>query len=304
MSIRIIVQTSTELEVFAPAKINLFLAITGKRDDGYHQLSSLMAKLALGDILRVRRIGNQCGIQLTCPGYAELENPQNLVFRAASRWFEATGESWGVELLLKKQIPALAGLGGGSSDAVSTLVALNELGDSKLTQEDLVQLSAEIGSDCPSFFVDGLCVAEGRGESVRPLPPTVSKSLVGQKVLLFRPNIGFSTAEIYQNLAKKKRYSTPGWAKDRMNLWEMGELSTIELLHNELENVVFSKHLYYPVLFQQIEEQFGLVPKMSGSGSACFVLIPNEFEQITSLKELISNAFGADCWVKDTEMIS
>lgn len=304
MSIRIIVQTSTELEVFAPAKINLFLAITGKRDDGYHQLSSLMAKLALGDILRVRRIGNQCGIQLTCPGYAELENPQNLVFRAASRWFEATGESWGVELLLKKQIPALAGLGGGSSDAVSTLVALNELGDSKLTQEDLVQLSAEIGSDCPSFFVDGLCVAEGRGESVRPLPPTVSKSLVGQKVLLFRPNIGFSTAEIYQNLAKKKRYSTPGWAKDRMNLWEMGELSTIELLHNDLEDVVFSKHLYYPVLFQQIEEQFGLVPKMSGSGSACFVLIPNEFEQITSLKELISNAFGADCWVKDTEMIS
>lgn len=304
MSIRIIEQTSTEVEVFAPAKINLFLAITGKRDDGYHQLSSLMAKLALGDILRVRRTGNQCGIQLTCPGYAELENPQNLVFRAASKWFEATGESWGMELLLKKQIPALAGLGGGSSDAVSTLVALNELGDSKLTQEDLVQLSAEIGSDCPSFFVDGLCVAEGRGEYVRPLPPTVSKSLVGQKVLLFRPNIGFSTAEIYQNLAKKKRYSTPGWAKDRMNLWEMGELSTIELLHNDLENVVFSKHLYYPVLFQQIEEQFGLVPKMSGSGSACFVLIPNEFEQITSLKELISNAFGADCWVKDTEMIS
>ena len=304
MSIRIIGQTSTELEVFAPAKINLFLAITGKRDDGYHQLSSLMAKLALGDILRVRRTGNQCGIQLTCPGYAELENPQNLVFRAASKWFEATGESWGVELLLKKQIPALAGLGGGSSDAVSTLVALNELGDSKLTQEDLVQLSAEIGSDCPSFFVDGLCVAEGRGESVRPLPPSVSKSLVGQKVLLFRPNIGFSTAEIYQNLAKKKRYSTPGWAKDRMNLWEMGELSTIELLHNDLENVVFSKHLYYPVLFQQIEEQFGLVPKMSGSGSACFVLIPNEFEKITSLKELISNAFGGDCWVKDTEMIS
>jgi 4-diphosphocytidyl-2-C-methyl-D-erythritol kinase len=304
MSIRIIEQTSTEVEVFAPAKINLFLAITGKRDDGYHQLSSLMAKLALGDILRVRRTGNQCGIQLTCPGYAELENPQNLVFRAASKWFEATGESWGVELLLKKQIPALAGLGGGSSDAVSTLVALNELGDSKLTQEDLVQLSAEIGSDCPSFFVDGLCVAEGRGEYVRPLPPTVSKSLVGQKVLLFRPNIGFSTAEIYQNLAKKKKYSTPDWAKDRMNLWEMGELSTIELLHNDLENVVFSKHLYYPVLFQQIEEQFGLVPKMSGSGSACFVLIPNEFEQITSLKELISNAFGADCWVKDTEMIS
>jgi 4-diphosphocytidyl-2-C-methyl-D-erythritol kinase len=304
MSIRIIEQTSTEVEVFAPAKINLFLAITGKRDDGYHQLSSLMAKLALGDILRVRRTGNQCGIQLTCPGYAELENPQNLVFRAASKWFEATGESWGMELLLKKQIPALAGLGGGSSDAVSTLVALNELGDSKLTQEDLVQLSAEIGSDCPSFFVDGLCVAEGRGEYVRPLPPTVSKSLVGQKVLLFRPNIGFSTAEIYQNLAKKKKYSTPDWAKDRMNLWEMGELSTIELLHNDLENVVFSKHLYYPVLFQQIEEQFGLVPKMSGSGSACFVLIPNEFEQITSLKELISNAFGADCWVKDTEMIS
>ena len=300
---RIIEQTSTRVRVFAPAKINLFLAITGNRDDGYHQLTSLMAKLALGDILEIRRTGKESGIQLDCPGYPELENPQNLVFRAASKWFEAAGESWGVELSLKKQIPSMAGLGGGSSDAVSTLVGLNELGDSQLSQTDLVQCSAEIGSDCPSFLMDGLCVAEGRGELVRSLDSSVYQSVVGQKVLLFRPNIGFSTAEVYQNLAKHKKYSTDDWAKERINLWEHGELSTIELLHNDLEYPVFSKHLYYRVLFQQIEKQFGLVPKMSGSGSTCFVLIPEGFDQIALLKELIFNSFGDDCWVKDTEII-
>jgi 4-diphosphocytidyl-2-C-methyl-D-erythritol kinase len=300
---RFIEQTSTLVRVFAPAKINLFLAITGKRDDGYHQLTSLIAKLALGDILEVRRTGKESGIQLACPEYPELENHQNLVFRAASKWFEATGESWGVELSLKKQIPSMAGLGGGSSDAVSTLVGLNELGDSQLSQTDLVQCSAEIGSDCPSFLMDGLCVAEGRGELVRSLASSVYQSVVGQKVLLFRPNIGFSTAEVYQNLAKHKKYSTDDWAKERINLWEHGELSTIELLHNDLEYPVFSKHLYYRVLFQQIEKQFGLVPKMSGSGSTCFVLIPEGFDQIALLKELIFNSFGDDCWVKDTEII-
>ena len=300
---RIIEQTSTGVRVFAPAKINLFLAITGKRDDGYHQLTSLMAKLALGDILEVRRTGKESGIQLDCPGYPELENHQNLVFRAASKWLEATGESWGVELSLKKQIPSMAGLGGGSSDAVSTLVGLNELGDSQLSQTDLVQCSAEIGSDCPSFLMDGLCVAEGRGELVWSLASSVYQSVVGQKVLLFRPNIGFSTAEVYQNLAKHKKYSTDDWAKERINLWEHGELSTIELLHNDLEYPVFSKHLYYRVLFQQIEKQFGLVPKMSGSGSTCFVLIPEGSDQIALLKKLIFNSFGDDCWVKDTEII-
>jgi 4-diphosphocytidyl-2-C-methyl-D-erythritol kinase len=296
-------QTSTLVRVFAPAKINLFLAITGKRDDGYHQLTTLMAKLALGDILEVRRTGKESRIQLACPEYPELENPQNLVFRAASKWFEATGESWGVELSLKKQIPSMAGLGGGSSDAVSTLFALNELGNSQLSQADLIQFSAEIGSDCPSFFVDRICVAEGRGELIRPVAPLVSEMLVGQKVLLFRPNIGFSTAEVYQNLAKQKKYSTDHWAKEQINLWEHRELSTIELLHNDLEYPVFSKHLYYRVLFQQIEKQFGLVPKMSGSGSTCFVLIPKGFDQIALLKELIFNSFGDDCWVKDTEII-
>jgi 4-diphosphocytidyl-2-C-methyl-D-erythritol kinase len=300
---RIIEQTSTRVRVFAPAKINLFLAITEKRDDGYHQLTSLMAKLALGDILEIRRTGKESGIQLACPGYPELENHQNLVFRAASKWFEATGESWGLELSLKKQIPSMAGLGGGSSDAVSTLVGLNDLGDSQLSLTDLVQCSAEIGSDCPSFLMDGLCVAEGRGEFVRSLDSSVYQSVVGQKVLLFRPNIGFSTAEVYQNLAKHKKYSTDDWAKERINLWEHGELSTIELLHNDLEYPVFSKHLYYRVLFQQIEKQFGLVPKMSGSGSTCFVLIPKGFDQIALLKELIFNSFGDDCWVEDTEVI-
>jgi 4-diphosphocytidyl-2-C-methyl-D-erythritol kinase len=300
---RIKSHTSNEVEVFAPAKINLFLAITSKRADGYHGLSSVLAKLAYGDVLRVCKRNQSDGINLSCPGFEDLENSENLVFRAATLWFESTGESWGADIKLEKRIPSMAGLGGGSSDAVSTLIALNQLGATQLSPKELIHLSAQIGSDCPSFGVDGLCFAEGRGEVVRSVDPSLAENLLGQKALLFRPSIGFSTAEVYKKLAEKKNYSTQAWAAERVHAWEKGELTTENLLHNDLETAVFSKHLYYRPLFQQIEKEFFLVPKMSGSGSACFVLIPEEFEHMPQLKELILEAWGDDCWVKLTQII-
>jgi len=301
---RIKSHTSNEVEVFAPAKINLFLAVTSKRADGYHGLSSVLAKLAYGDVLRVCKRNQSDGINLSCPGFEHLENSENLVFRAATLWFESTGESWGADIKLEKRIPSMAGLGGGSSDAVSTLIALNQLGATQLSPKELIHLSAQIGSDCPSFGVDGLCFAEGRGEVVRSVDPSLAENLLGQKVLLFRPSIGFSTAEVYKKMSEKKNYSTESWSTARVLAWERGELSTESLLHNDLETVVFSKHLYYRPLFHQIEEEFSLVPKMSGSGSACFVLIPEEFENMPRLKELIWGAWGDDCWINLTQIIN
>ena len=99
-------------------------------------------------------------------------------------------------------------LGGGSSDAVSALIAINELGDNKLSQKKSNELAAEIGSDCPSFLKQGLCIAQGRGNVCLALNHPVAEKLIGQEILLFRPNLGLSTAEVYDRLAKKKKYSS------------------------------------------------------------------------------------------------
>lgn len=301
---RITERSADFIKVFAPAKINLFLAVTGKRADQYHELVTVLGKLSIGDTLEIRRDSTSKGIKLTCPGYPELENGNNLVFQAVEKWLSRTGENWGVQISLHKEIPPMSGLGGGSSDAVSALIAVNELGRNKLSNAELSSLSAEIGSDCPSFFTNGLCIAEGRGEMVRQLGHQAAQKLIGKKVLLFRPNIGLSTAEIYSRLSENQKYSSMEWATDQVDRWENDQLSTGDFLHNDLEGAVFDKHRYFPALFEQIQSVYALTPRLSGSGSACFVLLPEDFDRLAQLKEAIFEAWGDDSWVKYAEIIN
>ena len=99
MNERIILRSSAKVEVFAPAKVNLFLAVTGKGVDGYHQLITLMGKLGIGDIIKIEKSIHETGIWLKCPGFEELENENNLVSLAVRKWFEKTGEDWGCKIL-------------------------------------------------------------------------------------------------------------------------------------------------------------------------------------------------------------
>ena len=300
---RITEKSHNQIKIFAPAKINLFLGVTGRRNDGFHELTTLLAKLSIGDSLRIQRVERNHNIKLQCPGFESLQNEKNLAYRAAKLWFQMTEENWAVEVLLDKEIPPMSGLGGGSSDAVSTLIAINELGDNKLSQQKLQELAAEIGSDCPSFLKQGVCIAQGRGERVSRLSHPVAEKLIGQEILLFRPNLGLSTAEVYDRLAKKKKYSSVGWINELLQKWESNRLPIHEILHNDLENAVFAKHIYFPVLFDHIESKYGLKPKLSGSGSCCFLLIPKDFQELPSLKKEISQAWGEDAWVRQCKII-
>lgn len=300
---RITERTGNQLKIFAPAKINLFLAIDGKRKDGFHNLTTILAKLSIGDSLQIRRVAGNQNIQLSCPGYNDLEGKNNLAWLAAEKWFQRSGEKWSVEILLKKEILPMSGLGGGSSNAVSTLFAMNELGDIKLPREGLIELAAEIGSDCPCFFESGLCVAQGRGERVSALNHPVARGLIGHDVLLFRPNVGLSTKEVYKRLSQIKQYSSIDWTSTRVKEWESSHLSTPDFLHNDLESAVFSKHIYFSVLFDRIKTNYGLNPSLSGSGSCCFVLVPKDFKGMRDLQNEIFLAWGADAWVKCTKVI-
>ena len=291
------------VELFAPAKVNLFLAVTGKREDGYHDLCTVLAKVSVGDTLEMKRTDKNEGVNLRCPGFEDLETSGNLISQAVDKWFQQSGESWGVEITLKKKIPPMSGLGGGSSDAVSALLGMNKLGDESLPEDMLYNLASEIGSDCPSFLTAGLCLAEGRGEHVRSIIESLSQQISGQRVLLFRPDIGFSTADVYAKLASKKSYSAKKRAQEVVKSWENEHLPIEELLHNDLEIPVFEKHRYFLPLFEQIKQQYGIQPRLSGSGSCCFALLPSGFDQISQLKDLILKAWGDKVFLQTCEII-
>jgi 4-diphosphocytidyl-2-C-methyl-D-erythritol kinase len=296
-------RSKSTVELFARAKVNLFLAVTGKREDGYHDLCTVLAKVSFGDTLMMTRTDKNGGVNLRCPGFEDLETSGNLISQAVDKWFQQSGESWGVEITLKKKIPPMSGLGGGSSDAVSALLGMNELGDESLPEDMLNILASEIGSDCPSFLTTGLCLAEGRGEQVRSIMKSLSQQISGRRVLLFRPDIGFSTADVYARLASKKSYSAKKWAQESVKSWENGTLPIEELMHNDLEIPVFEKHRYFLPLFEQIKRQYGIHPKLSGSGSCCFALLPSRFDQISPLKDLILKAWGDKAFLQTCEII-
>ena len=156
------------LVVRAPAKINLTLDVLGRRPDGYHALRSVMQTLELHDTLELRPAS---AIRFACDVPA-LAGEDNLVPRAARLLRTATGYGGGVDITLHKRIPVNAGLGGGSSDAAATLMALNQLWGQALGRERLAELGAALGSDVPFFFYAPLALVSGRGEVVEALPPT------------------------------------------------------------------------------------------------------------------------------------
>jgi 4-diphosphocytidyl-2-C-methyl-D-erythritol kinase len=156
------------------AKINLTLEILGRRDDGYHDLASLVHTISLADDLRIEHAADL----LTRVEGLDIDPETNLVARAAELLTSTTGERRGAELSLVKRIPAAAGLGGGSSDAATTLVGLNTLWDAPLDLADLAGLAAELGSDVPFFVRGGAAVMRGRGEQLDFVPPLIGQWLV------------------------------------------------------------------------------------------------------------------------------
>lgn len=184
-----------KLTLRAPAKINLFLRVTGKREDGYHELLTLFQMVGVYDELTVES-RNDGRIMLTTD-MRDTPVDRNIVFRAASMLKEAYGVKEGATISLAKGIPVAAGLGGGSSDAAATLIALNQAWNLGLAAEDLMTLGASIGSDVPFFFAGPAAVGRGRGELLQPAPALESW------VVLINPGFPVSTAWVYGNLNLK-----------------------------------------------------------------------------------------------------
>src|SRR5437867_9638010 len=180
------------MQVLAPAKINLSLKILGKRPDGFHEIETLIAPIALCDELNIEK--QPRGIDFSCDNTSLPGGDENLVVRAAKTFLEGTSINMGLSIHLKKKIPHGAGLGGGSSDAASTLLGLNELFQTNLPRQAQAKMAESIGSDVPFFIFQSAAWCKGRGELITPT------KLGGRlSILLLKPEFGVHTDWAYKS---------------------------------------------------------------------------------------------------------
>ena len=266
----------------AHAKVNLFLEILGKRDDGYHEIETIMQEIDLADNLQFEEI--QEGIKLECNNKNIPINQDNLVCKAANLILKECGIKKGVLISLEKNIPVGAGLGGGSSDAAATLKALNSLWGVGLNDGELMEFAAKLGSDIP-FFINGkTSLCSGRGEMISPV-----KVRDRMDYLILFPRVHISTETIYKNLKidlTKKRKDV-SFFLDALKYSEVVGIS--KLLFNRLEEVIFAT---YPDLLQvkSALESFDFCGlSISGSGSAFFGLC-NDRHQAEVIKSKVESS--------------
>jgi 4-diphosphocytidyl-2-C-methyl-D-erythritol kinase len=288
------------LEKESPCKVNLLLNILGRRADGFHELETVMQPVNLFDHIQVERGGSS--IRLTCDEPTLPTDSKNLVHRAATAFLSAANISGGVSIRLEKKIPLAAGLGGGSGNAATTLIALNELFERPLSGGRLIELAAALGSDIPFFLQDKPALATGRGEKIQPLEPF--PALRGRALLLIHPGFGISTPWAYQNLARfpQALNGQAGRAQQLIASLQTGDLNAAAAeLYNSLEAPAFDK---FPVLalYQEfLRENGALAALMSGSGSTTFAICEN-VPAAGALAEKFKSAFGPNGWTAVVEV--
>ena len=257
------------LRIEAPAKINVGLRLLGRRDDGYHEIESLVMAVSLTDTLEARSASDaSLTLDVQADSASAPADQSNLVLRAALLLQRTTGANRGARLTLRKRIPAGRGLGGGSSDAAATLVVLNDLWELGLDNGRLRALAAELGSDVPFFLGSPLSVIRGRGEVLEPLE---NKAEVG--VLLVVPSFPLATKDVYQRW-EPPLTSGSGGAKLWLSLLRDGMLEDLgRCLVNDLELPARALRSELLELRQALETVGAPCVSMTGSGSAMYGLV-------------------------------
>jgi len=254
------------IDLLSHAKVNLRLDILGKRPDGYHEIRTVFQKTSLADELSLRR--TRSGVEVTCDNPQVPVDDTNLAYRAAAILLQQHKIREGVSISIKKRIPVAAGLGGGSSNAASTLMGMNQLFGLGLPPQDLIRIGKDIGADVPFFIFGDSALATGIGDVLEPLdvrPPLW--------FLLITPGFPVSTAWAYGNFRRGLTNTNNNIIISR-SIDRLQDL--IALLSNDLEQVVIPR---YP-LIQEIKDT--LIAEgargslMSGSGSTVFGIFESE----------------------------
>jgi 4-diphosphocytidyl-2-C-methyl-D-erythritol kinase len=248
------------MQVIAPAKINLSLRVLGRRSDGFHEIETFITPISLCDEIRIEQRSAKQEIAFRCDDQSVPKGEDNIVVRAAKAFFEETKITSGVSIALKKRIPHGAGLGGGSSDAASTLLALNELFETNLPREALAKMAETIGSDVPFFIFQSAAVCKGRGEMVSPTRLREQLSM-----LLLKPEFGVPTQWAYSRWRDSREVPGVSFGVQQFNEQSFA---------NDLERPVFEKFVFLAQLKLWLIKQPEVgAALMSGSGSTVFAVI-------------------------------
>lgn len=258
-------------------KINLTLDVLFKRDDGYHEIKSIMQQISLSDHLRIEE--KTSGVSIQCDNQNVPLDSNNLVSRAWEKMSKYVGTNTGINVIIRKNIPVAAGLAGGSGNGAATLVALNNLWGLKLDLSTLMEIGRTIGADIPFCLMGGTALAEGIGEKLTPI-----KSFKDKNILLVNPGIEISSAYAYSKLALKK---------DRIpveKLVKCIENDNLDCIATSLSNVMEEAILpMYPII-KDIKDQMlelgAMGSLMSGSGSTVFGIYDDPEKVLFAKKKL------------------
>ena len=299
--------TQAELTAFSPAKINLYLRITGKRPDGYHDLETVMLPLDFGDeiICQLR----PAGLSMECDNATLPTDDRNLALRAARQLAERCQVKQGAHIILRKRTPLAAGLGGGSSNAAIVLATLNKLWHLNTPSATLHELAAGMGSDINFFLADSPALCHGRGEQVAPVPCRLSAT-----VLLVNPGFGISTKWAYESWAKAVAGLTPpstsgltvtpppvtlltrALAEDNLN-------GVAAALFNSLEAPSVGKFPVLDLIKDALRANGAAGAMMSGSGATVFGLFAKASDAVQAVGQIRAE-FGPSMWTQVTKCAS
>lgn len=293
------------VSVDCPAKINLTLFVLGRRDDGFHDLQSIVAQTAFGDSLKLEwKLAGGGDEDRVIVDRAIISEGENTVLAAIRHWRLATGFDTGIfTVRLSKKIPIGAGLGGGSSDGAAVLRAIREL---KLMEEaaepDWLALAAKVGSDCPLFMTSTASLVAGRGESISHLEAKLAQRLSGREILLFKPCFSISTAEAYYRLARTGLYTEEEVARALFQRWahSEGESAGLPEPGNDFERLLEGWIPSIPLVLRRLRERHGIDARLTGSGSACFAFPRKGSSDIKTIESELRRAWGETYWMEES----
>ena len=253
------------LHLKAPAKVNYRLDVLRRRPDGYHELRMIMQRIDLCDDV-VIALTDTPGITVTCGRQGVPDGPGNIAWRAADVLLQMTGRQEGLDIVITKNIPVAAGLGGGSSDAATVLMGVNELLGIKLSDERLMEIGVKLGADVPFFIFKKSALAEGIGERLTPVVGLPSLWLV-----LVNPNVHVSTAWVYQNLQLTTDKVPP-----IISLLYSSITDVCAVLANDLETVTVEQFPVIAEIKKRLLDAGACGSLMSGSGPTVFGIFDGE----------------------------
>ena len=263
-------------KIFSPAKINLFLAIDNLRNDGFHNLVSVIAPLAWGDTLYVTWNKMQGKDQLFVKGLPMKIDSNNLVLKAAKAYRKYCKFNGYFNFYLDKKIPIGSGLGGGSSNAVAAIQGMQSCLGYRLSDKITFKIAQQLGSDCVFFLHNQPIIVREKGDSIEFLTRNEIEVLKGKKILVFKPNFKILTKNAYKifHIDRNNQHTRSQLIEKKLNQWR-NYLTTKNIIqpYNDFNVTITSKYIALDILLKDINKNLNVFCEMSGSGSACFAII-------------------------------